>query len=309
MSSMRSRTRFWLPAALLVAVSGAACSDSTTQNNSGDEPRVTVRLTDAAGDIKAAVVTISEINLQGDNGKVVLRSDAVTTDLIDLANATATLVDAAPVPAGNYSQLRFVITGGYVEIENADGSTSIYASSPSYAGLPSGAVVTGDLQMPSLAHSGLKVDFPTTELSITTDQDLLIDFNVSESFGHVAGNSGKWVMHPVIKGAQFTTAATVVATLKLNTGVTLPALPSGAVTLAAFKAKLGNDVVSFTDPDGDGVFEARFRFLLPGTYALSVLVPTGLAITTNLALPLNVTVDAGETETQAVVIQSAVPAP
>jgi uncharacterized protein DUF4382 len=304
---MRSGTRFWLPALLLAALPLASCSDSPTEGNG--QPRVTVRLTDAAGDIKAAVVTISEINLQGNNGKVVLRSDAVTTDLIHLSNSTATLVDAAVVPAGTYSGLRFVITGGYVEVENPDGSTSIYASSPTYSGLPPGAVVTGDLQMPSLGQSGLKVEFPTTELSITTDQDLLVDFDVSESFGHVAGQSGKWVMHPVIKGAQFSMGATVVATLKLNTGVTLPALPSGPVTLAAFKAKLGAETVSFADPDGDGTFEARFRFLLPGTYALSVQVPTGLAITTNLALPLNVTVAAGATATQAVVVQSAVLAP
>lgn len=306
---MRGRTRFWLPAALCVAIPLAACSDYTTQDNPSGQPRVTVRLTDAAGDIKAAVVTISEVNLQGSNGKVVLRSDAVTTNLVTLSNSTATLVDAAVVPAGTYTQLRFVITGGYVEVENADGSTSIYASSPTYSGLPAGAVVTGDLQMPSLAQSGLKVEFPTTDLAITADQDLLVDFNVSESFGHVAGQSGKWVMHPVIKGAQFTTGATVVATLKLNTGVVLPVPPSGAVTLAAFKAKLNDEVISFTDPDGDGTFEARFRFLLPGTYALSVQVPTGLAITTNLALPVNVTVGAGATSTQAVVIQSAVLAP
>ena len=304
---MRNGIRFWLPVALFAALPISACSDSTT--TPGDQPRVTVRLTDAAGDIKAAVVTISEVNLQGENGKVVLRSDPVTTDLVDLANETAILVDAEPVPAGNYTQLRFVITGGYVEVENADGSTSIFASSPTYSGLPAGAVVAGDLQMPSLGQSGLKVEFPSTELAITTDQDLLVDFDVSQSFGHVAGQSGKWVMHPVIKGAQFTTAATVVATLKLNTGVTIPALPSGPVTLAAFTATLNGETVHFADPDGDGTFEARFRFLLPGTYTLSVQPPTGLAITTNLTLPVSVTVAAGETSTKAVVIQTAVLTP
>ena len=305
---MRHGKRFWLPAALLVALPVASCSNDTT--NPGGQPRVTVRLTDAAGDIKAAVVTISEINLQGGaGGKVVLRSDAVTTNLVNLANSTAVLVDAAVVPAGTYSQLRFVITGGYVEIDNGNGTSSIFASSPTYSGLPPGAVVTGNLQMPSLGQSGLKVEFGSTDLSITTDQDLLVDFDVSQSFGHEAGNSNKWVMHPVIKGAQFTTAATVVATLKLNTGVSLPALPSGPVTLSAFKANLNGEVVSFTDPDGDGTFEARFRFLMPGTYTLSVQVPTGLAITTNLTLPVTVTVAAGASTTQAIVVQSAVLAP
>jgi hypothetical protein len=300
--------RIGLPVMMLAAMLGG-CSDSPTEGNPTGQPRVTVRLTDAAGDIKAAVVTISEVNLQGANGKVVLSDDAVTTDLIDLANSTAVLVDAEPVPAGTYTELRFVISGGYIEVENADGSTSIYASSPSYAGLPPGAVVTGDLQMPSLGQSGLKVSFPATDLEITEDQDLLVDFDVSQSFGHQAGNSGKWVMHPVIKGAQFTTAATVVVTLKLNTGVTLPVPPSGAVTLAAFEATLNGETVAFTDPDGDGTFEARFRFLLPGTYALTVQPPTGIAITTNFTLPVNVTLVAGEVETQAVVIQTAALAP
>jgi len=305
---MRFGTRLWFPAVLCAALPLVSCSNPN-EENSGGQPRVTVRLTDAAGDIKAAVVTISEINLQGNGGKLVLRSDAVTNDLITLSNSTAILVDAAVVPAGTYSQLRFVITGGYVEVENADGSTSIFASSPTYSGLPPGAVVAGDLQMPSLGQSGLKVEFPTTDLSITSDQDLLVDFDVSESFGREAGNSNKWVMHPVVKGAQFTTAATVVATLKLNTGVTLPALPSGPVTLAAFKANLSGEVMNFSDPDGDGTFEARFRFLLPGAYALSVQVPAGLGITTNLVLPVNLTVAAGATSTQAIQIQSAVLAP
>jgi len=297
------RGRFWLAAALAAGVS-LSCSDSTT--NPGDQPRVTVRLTDAAGDVVAAVVTISEVNLEGSDGKVVLMSDPVTTDLVDLSNSTAVLVDGEPVPAGTYSQLRFVITGGYIEVENADGSTSIYASSPTYAGLPAGATVAGQLQMPSMGQSGLKVDFPPTDLEINEDQDLLVDFDVSQSFGHQAGNSGMWVMHPVIKGAEFSTAATVVATLRLNTGVTLPPLSGGGtVTLGAFTATLNGETVNFLDPDGDGTFEARFRFLLPGTYALTVQVPTGLGVTTNLSLPVNVTVDSGETENVAVVIQSA----
>jgi hypothetical protein len=119
---------------------------------------MTIQLTDAAGDVEAAVVTISEVYLQGSGGRVTLSDDEVTVDLVDLANSTALLVDEAVVPEGTYSELRFVITGAYVEVENATGGTDIYASSPSYSGLPTGATVTGELQMPSLAQSGLKVE-------------------------------------------------------------------------------------------------------------------------------------------------------
>ncbi len=76
---MRHGLRSRLPA-MLLGVLAAGCGDSPTGGNPGDQARVTVRLTDAPGDFKAAVVTISEINLQG-NGKVVLSSEPVTTDL------------------------------------------------------------------------------------------------------------------------------------------------------------------------------------------------------------------------------------
>ncbi len=297
-----SRAR--LGAALLAALTlVAGCSEDNPAGSGG--PRVTVRLTDAAGDVKAAVVTISEVYLQG-SAKVVLRSDPVTTDLVTLANTTATLVDQAEIPAGSYSELRFVITGGYVAVENATGGTDIYASSVTYAGLPAGAQVTGELQMPSLAQSGLKVQFDgSTELAISADQDLLVDFNVSQSFGHVAGNSGNWIMHPVIKGAKASAAATVVATLKLGSGVTLPVLGGSAVTLAAFKANLDGEVGTFSDSDGNGTYESTFRFVLPGTHSLAIMAPAGLTFTTTPVGPAQVDAVAGAQATVAFTLMSA----
>ena len=123
-------------------------------------------LKDAPGDVKAAVVTISQVYMQGSSqgdepgSRVILRDTPITTDLLTLANSTAELVKDGVVPAGTYGQLRFVITGGYIEIDNGNGTSSIYASSPNYAGLPQGATVTGALQMPSYATSGIKVNLP-----------------------------------------------------------------------------------------------------------------------------------------------------
>ncbi len=287
------------------ALGVTGCNDDNPMGGNG--PRVTVRLTDAPGDVEAAVVTISEVYLQGGSqGKVVLRADAVTTDLVTLANTTATLVDEAEVPAGSYSELRFVITGGYVAVANATGGTDIYASSSTYSGLPAGAQVAGTLQMPSLAQSGLKVQFDgSTELSISSDQDLLVDFDVAQSFGKLAGNSGQWVLHPVIKGAQTSVAATVIATLRLGSGVNLPVLGGSAVTLAAFKAGLDGEAGTFSDPDGDGVYEARFRYLLPGSYSLSIVAPTGVTFTTSPLVPTQVTAGAGAQASVAFTLMSA----
>ena len=186
-------------AAALVAI--AACSDASP-TGVGATGRLAVYLTDAPGDVLKAVVTIDRVYLQGDGGRTVLREEDMTVDLLTLADSVATLVPESAVPAGAYSELRFVVSGGYVEVEGDGGATSIYASSPGYAGLPEGATVAGVLQMPSFAQSGLKVQFAEA-LAIGGDvQHLLVDFDVRESFGRQAGNSGRWVMSPVLKGSQ-----------------------------------------------------------------------------------------------------------
>jgi hypothetical protein len=291
---------------LSAAVFPLACSDSSGPGDG--EANVTIRLTDAAGDVQAAVVTISEVYLQGSGGKVTLSDEPVTVDLLDLANSTSVIVDEAVVPQGTYSELRFVISGAYVEVENESGGTDIYASSPNYSGLPTGATVTGDLQMPSLGQSGLKVEIVDGgDLEVAEDEDILVDFDVSQSFGHVAGQSGKWVMHPVVKGAVFTEAASLTATLGLAQGVTLPTVGGSAVTLGQFKAELNGEQMNFTDADNNGTFEAQFRFLLPGDYQLKIIPPAGVTITTNPASPIAVTIGTGATATQAVTIASAVP--
>jgi autotransporter translocation and assembly factor TamB len=303
-------------AALLAAFALPAlgCSDD---NSPSGTTSLTVNMTDAAGDIKAAVVTISEIYLvgSGDQAHVTLTSTPVTTNLLDLANSTKTLVDAQDVTDGTYSELRFVITGGYVEVENDDGSTSIYASSSDYAGLPAGAAVAGQLQMPSLGQSGLKVDLPADALTLDgTAETLLLDFDVSQSFGHAAGNSGTWVMHPVIKGATFTEAAKAHATLALGTGVTLPDVAGSAITLADFSAVLtssagGTETQPLADTDADGTFDATFDFLLPGDYTVTFTGPAGLTFTTDPAGPIAVTAASGTTVDAGATVTAATPTP
>lgn len=188
---------------VLAAVTAASC-DSPTSLRTGE---LSVLLTDAPGDVVSAVVTIEQIYLQsdadGDGGRIILHDEPVTTDLLTLVGTTMTLVEDVEIPEGSYGQLRFVISGAYIEVEGEAGATTIYASSPTYAGLPEGAVVGGSLQMPSLAQSGLKVNLPSDVLVIDADGKvtLLVDFDVSQSFGKLAGGSGQWVMSPVLQGS------------------------------------------------------------------------------------------------------------
>jgi len=274
------------------------CNDTTAH-----APRVSLLLTDAPGDVQHAVVTISEIYLQGGSGeRVVLMDTPVTTDLVTLANKTSELVKDMTVPAGTYSQLRFVVTGGYVEVDDGNGGSSIYASSPTYEGLPAGATVAGDLQMPSYAQSGIKVNLPGDSIAITSGHTLIVDFDVSRSFGHQAGNSGKWVMTPVLTATEFTESANITATVQTDSGVTLPDLNGHATTLADFNAVLTSSTgsqktVAFTD--NGGTFTAAFQYLAPGTYTLDIVPPTGLSATITPTPPATITLSPGQDTTTA----------
>ena len=182
----------------------AACSDSSGPDGNR---RVSVLLTDAPGDILEAVVTIEQIYLQGGDdegegeegaGRVVLMDEPVTVDLLTLADDFMTLVENAEIPDGQFGQLRFVVSGGFIRVEQEEGE-QIFASSADYPELPEGAEVAGLLTMPSFSTSGFKVNFQGG-LLLEEETTLLVDFDVAESFGQEVG-SGKWVLHPVLKGS------------------------------------------------------------------------------------------------------------
>ena len=299
-------------AVALILGANAACSDST----GADSGRLSLKLTDAPGDFRKAVVTIERIYLQGsdddegDGTRVILLDTPRTIDLLTLADSVDDLVTDAIVPSGTYHQLRFVISGAYIEVEQADGSTRIFATS-GYEAVPAGVAVTGDLQTPSFASSGLKVKLPGDRIRIDGDQKvLLVDFDVSRSFGHAAGGD-KWVMHPVVEATEFVASGTLDLTVARADTVEFPLINGTRVSLAGYRAVLSTalgarEVRDLTDADGDGVFESRFRFVAPGTYALDLEAPSDSVIfTTDPARPLAVTIGSGTVNARAFTITSA----
>jgi hypothetical protein len=301
---------------LACAASAPGCSDSVSHVPTS---RLTVLLTDAPGDVKAAVVTISQVYLQGDAsadpeaGRVNLLQAPVTTDLLMLANNAATLVDGAGIAAGTYGQLRFVIDGAYIEVET-DNGTEVYAT-PGYSEAP--AQVAGLLQCPSCSQSGIKVNFQGGLQVDEGTETLLVDFDVSETFGHAAGASESWVMHPSIKAAEIESAASLNVSLSLGSGVSLPSLGGQILTLAGFEVELRSvnaqegmpgEIVSFGDADANGVFEARFTNVLPGSYVLGLRGPAGLSFATNPTFPRTIEIESGVSIHDTFTITAASPA-
>jgi hypothetical protein len=199
----RNFRRLAVGALAALALSATACEPTAVKYGKLD-----LMLTDAPGDVVTAMVTIDRIYLQSgddtgeESGRIILRDEDVTVDLLTLSDATMDLIVGAEIPVGTYKQLRFVISGGYLEIEG-EAENAIYASSPEYSGLPLGATVTGSLQMPSFASSGLKVTLPGDAVVIQEDETLtlVVDFDVALSFGQATGGGTGWVMHPVIHAA------------------------------------------------------------------------------------------------------------
>lgn len=214
--------------ALLALTFGTACGDDGPTGAGGDGvTRLNVQLTDAPGDVEAVWVELVRVYLQGGDGPVDLLAEP--TELIEITELVGTsvlLVEDLEVASGSYGQLRFVI--GDAVLEASDGTVYVLGD----AQHPDGLVATGGLQCPSCQQSGIKVVLPGGELDLEEgDVTITLDFDVSETFGHKAGNSGRWVMRPKMHGTWlagepvFGPAAR--GLVRLADGVEVPACPAG----------------------------------------------------------------------------------
>jgi hypothetical protein len=252
---------------LLAALALAACDGGT----GSDQARLTIRLTDAPGDLAQAWVKIDRIYLQGLQGDSARgRVDVLSTrtgfvDLLTLSGGrTAELVNGAVVPAGRYSELRFVVCEAYIVTKNG----TVYATRD--AELPAGVTATGQLHIPSGCSSGIKVKFPGSDDAVELESEsaiMTVDFDVTQSFGHQAGNSGRWVMHPVLRATGVGLSGGIAGTVSLAQGVTLPTCGGSAAAVQAFtpRAIAGADSLNATvGTDG------RYRITAAaGTYTMA----------------------------------------
>lgn len=290
--------------ALSLPLLAGAC-DAGTDSDFGE---ITLQLTDAPADaVVEAWVTFTEIYLQSESGdedpaggRVFLMDDGNEShELTRLANAVTALVEGVEVPTGTYGQLRVVMSGACIETS----SGAVYASAESYDLC---GARTGELRMPSMQQSGAKVLL--NGLQVTGGQHiLLLDFDVSESFGHAAGQSGAWVMTPVIHTSEVELTGGIDVTL--NAGdVTLP----DTFALRHFSATLlpttGDSArVGFTDANVDGTFEVGFLFVDPdhGPFQVRLNAPTGVVATVDPTSPTAVSLTSGGTATVDWTLQSA----
>jgi len=285
---MRSEATKWLVSILALLMPLWGCGDDEVTGPGDGMTALSVYLTDATGDVEAVWVEILGISAQGgEGGPVDLLGEP--TDLIpltDLVGTTQLLVANAELEAATYSQLRLVV--GDAVLQSTEGVVYVKGDPTLPEGLDE--LPRGELQCPSCSQSGLKVKIPNDELEMEEGAvALVLDFDVALSFGHKAGNSGKWVMHPVIQGTlvgdqdgdgdvgdELGTVNAVRGTVALATGVEIPACPEGSprsltdfiptATLVGIVDGDGQPIVRTGTVATDGTFQ--IGFLASGSYDL-----------------------------------------
>ncbi|HZA96707.1 MAG TPA: DUF4382 domain-containing protein, partial [Burkholderiaceae bacterium] len=183
-------------------------------------------------------------------------------DLLKLTNGVLEELGATSLPAGNYTQVRLVL------------SSNSAATPMANSVIPTGGVETA-LATPSGQQSGLKIN---TNVGVASNQqtDIVLDFHVCESV--VSAGSGGYILKPVLSILPRATATSLAVE-----GFIVTALANGTTSVSLQQA---GAVARATVPDSTG------KFLLSpvpaGTYDLVIrasgratAVVTGVPVTTS----------------------------
>lgn len=261
----------------------AACDGTGSSDLSGPDlssgTSLTVRMTDAPGDLEAAWIRVTEIRLAGetadddDAGGTTLEVEDPEALIPLTPEAVTDLVRDEPVEPGTYGQLRLVIDGGVAE--STDGRVWVFGDDVEH---PDGLEADGTLKCPSCTQTGVKVNLPGGALEVEDEAVvLMLDFNVSESFGHVAGRSGKFILRPTITSSVVETSGDIQGAVAVEEGVSLPECGGEARSVEDFTPR----AVRADDPETSVTAEVeaeneegtegsyRMRFLQPGDWEMT----------------------------------------
>lgn len=329
---MRNRPSIVSLLALAFLLPFAACGDDEVTGPGDGMASLSVFLTDAPG-YESVWVELTGLTAQGgEGGPVELLGEP--TDLVlltDLVGTVQLLSVNAELDPTTFSQLRLVV--GDAVLQDSDGK--VYVKGDPVLPPEVGEIEVedlGELQCPSCSQTGIKVKIPNDEMEIEEGSAaLVVDFDVAQSFGHMAGNSGKWVMHPVILGTlvpdangdgnvldELGLANSITGTVALGDGVTIPDCPAGTprsildfiptATLDGVLDGEGQPITRAGSVAEGGAF--TIGFLAAGPYTMG-FVPTLTLGTdqltfTAIVAPGQVAVSGGEVPGVAFTIQGAV---
>lgn len=248
--SLRSiLTGAWVMAGVLFL---ASCSKS--DNNSG-KARFQVALTDDPGDFKAVYIDVQDVNINysesDDNGWQSLPGiKKGMYNLLTLVNDKDTVLADANINTGVVKEIRLVLgDNNFVVTHDGDSIR---------------------LQTPSGQSSGVKLKLNS---AVTADilYKLVLDFDVAKSV-HEAGNSGKYMLKPVIRGFMEAQGGVIRGAVTPDSVITAVLAINGTDTVASTYTDHGAYMIKGI---AAGTYNLHF---IPGDTIHSVAVKNGVAV-------------------------------
>ncbi len=240
-------------ALLAVAASAAlvACGGGGGDSSVAPAPAsgtLRVALTDAPNcrvgneDLEKVFVTVERVRVhqssdaEPSNGgwTDIAISPARKINLLDLTNGRLEELGTTPIPAGNYTQVRLVLSAN-------QGAT------PANSLVLAGQTAEIPLRTPSAAQSGLKINRPFT-VEPNTLVDLVIDFDACRSIVQLGRGNGGYLLKPILSAHPRIVAAIRGFVDSSITDVTVSAQKDGVVVRSTVPAPNGEFVLAFLDP-------------------------------------------------------------
>jgi len=232
---------------IVIGLFAVSCGDVNfnSPSNTGDA-HMNVHLTDAPANYQQVNIDVQALRIHytpnssdttDSEGKWIdLPVDPMQVNLLNLTNGVDTLLASADLDPGHYRELRLIL--------GSDNTVMVDS-------------MMHDLKVPSGQQSGYKIKFET-DLESGEDIDVVVDFDAARSV-HKAGNSGKYILRPVLK-------AFVETGDEVETG-SLAGIVEPLEAEPNIYAIMGDDTTS-TQPDDEGGF--LLQGLEPGDYDLSI---------------------------------------
>lgn len=227
-----------------------------------------VSMTDAPGDYKVVMVDVKDVMIKtdastNDDGWVSLTGvETGRYDLLSLTGGVTQLLANAQVEPGMLGQIRLVLGTDNAVVLN-------------------GTTEEIPLSTPSAQQSGLKLQV-NQELVAGENYEFLLDFNVDQSIV-VAGNSGQYILKPVIRLAAVEGSATVSGEVQPSTFQSVVKLQNAA-----------NTITAYTGADGifslNGVPAGTYQFTVTPAAAsgLEMKVINNVEVTSGASVSLDV---------------------
>ena len=231
----------------LIAFIAISCGDINTNGTNAEKAQMNVSLTDAPGDYQEVNIDVQGMRIHytpisndtasADGQWIDLPVEPMRVNLIELTNGVDTLLTEAELDPGHYKELRLIL---------GDDNTVMVDST------------IQNLKVPSGQQSGYKIKFKT-DLEAGDELDVVVDFDAGRSV-HKAGNSGKYILNPVLKAFVENGDEVEVGSVA---GIVAPSEAAPNVY-----ALMGEDTTATTQTDEDGSF--LLQGLEDGQYDISI---------------------------------------